>query len=55
MLLIPGKSETLETHVTFVGVHLIEETTEYSFVLLKNYMEWSIWSKHLAAEDKVST
>ena len=32
--------------MTFVGVHLIE-TTEYSFVLLKNYMGWSIWSKHL--------
>ena len=24
--------------MTFVDVHLIEETTEYRFVLLKNYM-----------------
>ena len=32
------KKWNLETHMTFVDVHLIEETTEYRFVLLKNYM-----------------
>ena len=32
------KKWNLETHMTFVDVDLIEETTEYRFVLLKNYM-----------------
>ena len=47
------KKWNLETHMTFVDVDLIEETTEYRFVLLKNYMGWSIWSKHLSAWDEV--
>ena len=42
------KKWNLETHMTFVDVDLIEETTEYRFVLLKNYMGWSIWSKHFS-------
>ena len=42
------KKWNLETHMTFADVDLIEETTEYRFVLLKNYMGWSIWSKHFS-------
>ena len=48
MLLNHCKKWNLETHMTFVDVRLIEETTEYRFVLLKNYMGWSIWSKHFS-------
>ena len=48
MLLNHCKKWNLETHMTFVDVRLIEETTEYRFVLLQNYMGWSIWSKHFS-------